>query len=413
LKKAGYALVLYKSMMHEGKTKQKSLSKPVISKKRLPKEFFEAPVEKIEVKSPTRKGSKETMKLNKVLKHLDKMPDQSTEKLFEPFKPNNVNFHSIKLDEMITLSQVSSSDLSSSVRKVLHCKTLTLFSVKQIPVAKRQERDYLEDSIEKWKALKNPFFVKIIETFRNVPEGCLSIVSEYLNAGSLMDLTRTVATIPEQPLSKIAKFLLEAAQWMEENNARFINLKTSQVLFDRKGNMKLSSGLSRKTSPRKDPESSVSMIGQLLIKAVLDDQFELKQKNCCYFHSIDENMIFSRLSSAFQDFLCGLTSFDRQFSVKKALSHSWLSLEEYPGAAVSLAEIIGIEFKGVECKSDDSLRAGNMQLSRICEALRVVLAGGKFDFPSPAAVESLAKELGVPCEELREQLKVVYREVQN
>lgn len=401
--------------MQEGKVKQKSQSKPIISKKKLPKEFFENTVEKHEAKSPNRKNSKETIKLNKVLKHLDRMPDQSTERLFEPFSnppDKKVPPSPIKLDEMITLSQISSSDLASSVRKVLHCRTLTLYSVKQIPMTKRQEREFLEEWIEKWKSYKNPNFVQIIETFRNTPEGCLSIVSEYQNAGSLMDLTKAVGGIPELPLSQIANFLLEAAGWMEEHNGNFLSLKPSQVLFDRKGNMKLSSGVSRKTMMVQE-ENNVFMIGILLVKAVFDENFEIKQKNCCYFHSIDSNPIFSRLSSLCQDFLCGLTKFENNFTVDKAKGHSWLKQSEYPGAWVSLSEIIRIEFKGIECKSDDASRAGNMQLSRICEALRVVLAGSKFSFPDSASVENLAKELGVPKEEMKEQLKAVYRGVEN
>ena len=401
--------------MQEGKVKQKSQSKPIISKKKLPKEFFENTYEKQEAISPKRKSSKETIKLKKVLKYLHRIPDQSTERLFEPFSSpseKKITISPIKLDEMITLSQVSSSDLASSVRKVLHCRTLTLFSVKQIPMTKRSEREFLEDWIEKWKSYNNPSFVKIIETFRNSPEGCLSIISEYQNAGSLMDLTKAVGGIPELPLSQIAKFLLDAAEWMEVNNSKFISLKPSQVLFDTKGNMKISSGISRKTFVNQE-ENSVFMIGVLLIKAVFDENFELKQKNCCYFHSIDSNPIFLGLSPSFQDFLCGMTKFENNFTVAKAKSHAWLGQSEYIGAWVSLAEIIRIEFKGFESKNDDASRAGNMQLSRICEALRVVLAGGKFNFPDSDSVETLAKELGIPKEELKEQLKAVYREAEN
>jgi hypothetical protein len=54
--------------MQDIKIKQKSVSKPVIPKKKLPKEFFEVGPERPDPKSPKRKSSKETMKLNKVLK---------------------------------------------------------------------------------------------------------------------------------------------------------------------------------------------------------------------------------------------------------------------------------------------------------------------------------------------------------
>src|SRR5574343_21440 len=111
---------------------------------------------------------------------------------------------------------------------------------------------------------------------------------------------------------------------MESNNGKFISLKASQILFDRKGNMKISCGLSRKPIITQE-ENTIFMIGLLLIRAIFDENFEIKQKSCCYFHSIDSNPIFSRLSAPCQDFLCGLTKFENNFSVSKAKAHPWLN----------------------------------------------------------------------------------------
>lgn len=398
--------------MQDIKIKQKSVSKPVIPKKKLPKEFFEVGPERPEPKSPKRKSSKETMKLNKVLKHLDKMPDQSTDKLFEPYlkKSNTITSSpviSIHLEEMITLSQISSTGLTSTVRKVIHCTSLTLFSIKQIPISTREERKFLKEWTEKWQSLKNPNLVKIIETFWNVPEGCLSIVSEFQNAGSLADLIKVIGTIPEQPLRQIAKFLLDALKWMKENNEEFIVLSPSQILFDRTGNIKLSSGISKRLQ-KQVQENPLFQISQILIRAICDEPFEIKQKNCCFFHSIEPNPILQKLSSNLSHFLCGLSKFQETFNLEQALEHPWLRQDEYAGAAVELREIIGVEFKG-----EEYWEAGDLQLNRICEALKVVLMGRHFTRPRTEVVKTLAKELGVPDTVLGEKLNAVYKELKN
>ena len=135
--------------MNDIKIKQKSSSKPVISSK-LPKAFSQATVEKLESKSTLKNEKKQTIKLSKVLKHLDRMPDQSTEKLFEPYSriTNTISklpLYPVHLEDMITLSKLSSHSLSSTVRKVLHAHSLTLFSIKQAPISTRQERNVLRD----------------------------------------------------------------------------------------------------------------------------------------------------------------------------------------------------------------------------------------------------------------------------
>ena len=91
------------------------------------------------------------------------------------------------------------------------------------------------------------------------------------------------------------------------------------------------------------------------------------------------------------------------------MEHPWLRQEEYIGAAVELKEIIGVEFKG----GDEYWEAGDLQLNRICEALKVVLMGRKFARPGTGIVKNLARELGVPDTVLGERLNAVYNELKN
>ena len=90
------------------------------------------------------------------------------------------------------------------------------------------------------------------------------------------------------------------------------------------------------------------------------------------------------------------------------MNHKWLSLEEYSGPDVELKELISIGFKG-----DEYWEAGDMQLNRICEALKVVLVGTKFSHPTTLAIENLAEDLGIPKNIFIERLNNVYNEISN
>lgn len=51
---------------------------------------------------------------------------------------------------------------------------------------------------------ESPHHVKVLGTYWNSPEGCVSIVMEHSNGGSLQNLIESVGTIPEGTLKNIA-----------------------------------------------------------------------------------------------------------------------------------------------------------------------------------------------------------------
>ena len=48
----------------------------------------------------------------------------------------------------------------------------------------------------------------------NTPEGCVSLVSEYLNGGSLLNVLQSAGAIPEPILKQIARKVLESIDFM-------------------------------------------------------------------------------------------------------------------------------------------------------------------------------------------------------
>lgn len=91
------------------------------------------------------------------------------------------------LDKMISLAIVNSS--SGPIKKMMHVPSYNIYSVKEIPVKNREVRNKLKKLISDWENLLNrklnPHLVGIIDTHWNTPEGCLSVVMENMNGGSL------------------------------------------------------------------------------------------------------------------------------------------------------------------------------------------------------------------------------------
>jgi serine/threonine protein kinase len=88
--------------------------------------------------------------------------------------------------------------------------------VKEIPISSRELRQELLDIITPWHRAQKQFghLLKVNSTFWNVPEGCVSIVFEYLSGNSLTKLIDSVGSIPEFILSKVIKEVSKGVQFM-------------------------------------------------------------------------------------------------------------------------------------------------------------------------------------------------------
>ena len=64
---------------------------------------------------------------------------------------------------------------------------MTLYAVKEIPLESKRSRENLKRVIDSWtnNFAETPRLVNIYSCAYNHPEGCASIIMEYLNGGSL------------------------------------------------------------------------------------------------------------------------------------------------------------------------------------------------------------------------------------
>jgi len=159
---------------------------------------------------------------------------------------------SLNLNEMVTLQIIKSSHETGVVKKMLHAPSLRLFAVKEVPLTTRESRNLLKQWVDQWQNEfgNSRYHLKIYTTYFNVPEGCLSIITELTNAGSLQSLTEAVGSLPEAAIKTVAKQLLKALNGIH-TKLRVAHgvVCPSQILLEKNGDVKLSMGLADKIQP--------------------------------------------------------------------------------------------------------------------------------------------------------------------
>ena len=207
-------------------------------------------LEPLDAQAPNRK--EEDKKKTYTKHHAYPYPKSETKKE-QPelsFKKTMIPFSQVKLEEMITLSILKGTRNSGSVKKMLHAPSLKLYAVKEIPLSNREVRIVLKEWISMWQTAQgesNDKICNVYGTFWNVPEGCVSVVMEYLNAGSLENLLESAGALPEQVLLELATKLLFCIQELQEKvNTPHGCIVPSQILFDQKGHAKINLGVAHR-----------------------------------------------------------------------------------------------------------------------------------------------------------------------
>ena len=162
---------------------------------------------------------------------------------------------------MLTLAVFKST--SGTVKKMLHAPTLKIYCIKEVPIASREVRQMLKDWIGKWEHhcsgnTTNDQYVRISTAFWNSPEGCVSVVTDYAGCGSLHNLVLSVGALPESILKHLAKQILRSLDYLHDQGMTHNNLCCSQVLFDRKGKVKIGPGFQHILRMKSDNQSTLN-----------------------------------------------------------------------------------------------------------------------------------------------------------
>lgn len=386
-------------------TKPKGLSRPVVSN-RLPKAFSQASI----LKPALPKPPKGLLSPLQVTREQQASLIKALKRLHPKNQPVYLKAWSVLLEDVITFAQLATSR-NGAVKKALHAPTLKMLVVKQLPLSTRETRNSLSEWLQLWQDLqgKNSQLLQVHAAFWNSPEGCVSLVCEYLSGGSLLSLVDSAGALPEEVLADLARQILASLAYLHSKTSAHGHLSPSQILLTRTGSVKLGLALRAKLQGSSPPEQDVFSLGATLLAAACGDLSLSSRRihgDCCLFHSVTLEQMHPellRFSPSFQEFLCKCTQHDssRLPKVDSVLTHPWLYLPHYPGPRVSISELLTVtnqwtvplEFR----------EAGEVQLARICEALEVILLG-KVN-PAWEWAEDLAADLGLSPDVVEAQVR--------
>ena len=107
----------------------------------------------------------------------------------------------------------------------------------------------MKDWVSTWQYALNECegLISIHGTFWNVPEGCASIVTDFMNAGSIENLFDSVGALPEAVIRDIALGVLKSLQEVHlKAKCSYGQLFPSNILLNLKGRIKLNIGVTSK-----------------------------------------------------------------------------------------------------------------------------------------------------------------------
>ncbi|XP_019463966.1 PREDICTED: mitogen-activated protein kinase kinase 2-like [Lupinus angustifolius] len=125
------------------------------------------------------------------------------------------------------------------VQLVQHKWTSQFFALKIIQMnIEESMRKQIAKELKINQAAQCPYVVVCYQSFYD--NGVISIILEYMDGGSLADLLKKVATIPEPHLAAICKQVLKGLMYLHhERNIIHRDLKPSNLLINQRGEVKI------------------------------------------------------------------------------------------------------------------------------------------------------------------------------
>ena len=148
--------------------------------------------------------------------------------------------YEMRVNDCITLAVIKRGHNTGTLKKMLHVPTLQLVTVREEPLNSKESRNAIKEWVNFWQGRLNrdgnPKFLKVHSMAFNYPEGAVSILTDYVPEGSLLDLLNTVLTLPESVIKEIFVELCHALRdFYELTDLQFGGLSPSQILLTSKG----------------------------------------------------------------------------------------------------------------------------------------------------------------------------------
>ena len=371
--------------------------------------------------SPLKQSSPTSSALRKVIHKLACFPSISSNSPSNSLHSEMLVQSIVRLEEMITLSILKSSYRSGIVRKSLHAPTLKLYASKEVPVSTFSIRKKLLDTLKSWQSIqKNArHLIEVNSSFWNSPEGCVTIIMEYMAGDSLGKLCESIGAIPEKILRSTSIRILSALSYFHKKIGAHGGVDMYHIMFTRLGKAKLGLALTSRLNLKEDTkklstiEEDVFDFGSTLLAASIGglewaNEYVGLGGECCLLHTAmicSEMPYLNKLSASYCDFLCRATRYnkDARANINDLISHEWLKSDECVGADVSIQELLGMS-----TSSGNNTDTVGKQIKILMESLQVVLTG--YSEPKPFSqtnIKELAVEFGIHTETLQKELRMI------
>lgn len=312
--------------------------------------------------------------------------------------------HSLSLPTPIPLSDLITVRVLDrpQTRLVLQASSLRLYVLHQLPVDTYCSRERVESWLADWQRMTHRELLGVRNVHWNQPEGCVSVVEDYANAGSLKRLIGYMGALPERVLLGVASQVIKAVGHLQDRRLVHGSISPSQLLFNRAGEVRLAPGLyERLTSETTSMlQRDIHAVGRTLLEALCGGELPNNvDESCCALHGLlqaHSEPLLLRVTVLCHNFLCSCL---RGCSLAELTQHPWLHQETLPGLAVELKEMLAVAGR---LEMADTLTAGGeRELGRISRALALL------DRPQCADRESaadLAAELGCSAGQVLDRL---------
>ena len=312
--------------------------------------------------------------------------------------------HSLSLPTSVPLSDLITVRVLArpQTRLVLQASSLRLYVLHQLPVDTYCSRERVEVWLADWQRMSHRELLGIRDVHWNRPEGCVSVVEDYANAGSLKKLIVYMGALPERTLLEVASQLVKAVGHLQDQGLIHGHISASQLLFNRAGDVRLAPGLYERLASESTSvlQSDIRAIGRTLLEALCGAELPTDMdESCCTLHSLlqtHSEPFLLRVTVLCHNFLCSCL---RACPLVELTQHPWLHQAPLPGLAVKLEELLAVAGR---LEMADTLTAGGeRELGRISRALALL------DKPQCADRESaadLAAELGCSAEQVLNRL---------
>jgi serine/threonine protein kinase len=145
-----------------------------------------------------------------------------------------------ELAKDIAIMQMIGNGTGGTVFKAFHVPSYRIVAVKQVlvhdTVQRRQMRGELSAVLS---GLSHPNIVKFLDSFTSAQDGTLSMVFEYMDAGSLQNIVDSGKALPLSLLSNVAFHCLRGLQYLHSHHYIHRDIKPSNLLISRDGCVKI------------------------------------------------------------------------------------------------------------------------------------------------------------------------------